>query len=84
MKSKLIFVFVLFISLLAEAQTYPVNLHATLKKGYEKMKKGETVTITGVSHSTELKSMYATAPDNPAALADKFVLIIQKEYDIEI
>ena len=84
MKSKLIFVFVLFISLLAEAQTYPVNLHATLKKGYEKMKKGETVTITGVSHSTELKNTYATGTDNPAALADKFVLIInEKEVPIK-
>lgn len=87
MKTKLILLFALFISLFAEAQTYPVNLHATLKKGYEKLKKGESVIITGVSHSTEIKSTYAQSNatiDNPAALTDKFTLIInEKEVSIK-
>ena len=66
-------------------QTYDMNLKATLKKNYGKLKKGSQLTITGLQHTIAFKSDYlisSNQPDESGKCVDKYILLIgENTYD---
>lgn len=60
-------------------QTYEMNLKATLKKNYAKLKKGSQLTIDGLQHAIAFKSDYLVTTNSfnePGKHEDKYTLLI--------
>ena len=71
MKRKILFLIALFIAIIANAQSYKVNLDATLNDDFKKMKEGSKVKISRIIHNEIL--------DDYNNLRNEFLIVMDKD-----